>query len=323
MPIQTLAVRYQKSTPTKKRTQEFLFTKNHQDTFEHRDKCGLIFLSSGNPWAYLAVVLDLYACEPVWMPETGYNVIFRHHYRRGDFFMPKELRVIPTPGVKMMFLIKRRTGTSREELIAYWFAHHMPGTIKAMRGIGTGYIGTVYDDNEYAWDGVAQMFMDKPLKTPNGGHGRKPADSFHEHVQPYFGWSTREYVVLDGSSQLPVHPLSLNAPFPTTRSGFFKVTYLMKARPQIDHQALYDHWLKVHSLNVSETMGKVEGFRYVVGHSLDPDNAPYAGMAELYFPDQLAWNIYQENIQDDGMGQYISDDGTLILEAQTEFVAIP
>jgi hypothetical protein len=237
--------------------------------------------------------------------------------------MPNELSVTPTPAIKMMFLIKRRPATSREELIAYWFAHHMPGTIKAMGDIGTGYIGTVYDDNDYPWDGVAQMFMDEPLKTPDGGHGRIPADSFHQHVQPYYGWATREYVVVDGSKHLPVRPLTLNAPFPTTRSGFFKVTYLVKARPQIDHEALYDHWLKVHSSNVSETMGKVGGFRYVVGHSLDPDNSPYVGMAELYFPDRSAWNLYRETIQEDGMAQWVSDEGTLILEAQTEFVAIP
>ena len=97
----------------------------------------------------------------------------------------------------------------------------------------------------------------------------------------------------------------------------------MKARPDIDHQALYDHWLNVHSVSVSETMKKVTGFRYVVGHSLDPDNAPYAGMAELYFPDRSSWELYREIIQDDGMAQWVSDEETLVLEAQTEFVAIP
>jgi hypothetical protein len=237
--------------------------------------------------------------------------------------MPNQQSIIPTPAVKMIFPIKRRAATSREELIAYWFAHHMPGTIKAMGDIGSGYIGTVFDDHDYPWDGIAQMFLDKPLKTPDGGHGMIAADSFHEHVQPYFGWATREYIVIDGSKHLPVRPLTLNAPFPTTRSGFFKVTYLVKARPQIDHEALYDHWLKVHSPNVSKTMGEVGGFCYVVGHSLDPDNAPYAGMAELYFPDQSAWELYRETVQDDGMGQWVADEGTLVLYAQTEFVAIP
>ena len=34
-----------------------------------------------------------------------------------------------TPGAKMVYLIKRKTQTSREELIAHWFANHMRGVI--------------------------------------------------------------------------------------------------------------------------------------------------------------------------------------------------
>ncbi|MFT7220981.1 MAG: hypothetical protein ACI8Z1_002602 [Candidatus Azotimanducaceae bacterium] len=237
--------------------------------------------------------------------------------------MHSDISVNPTPAVKMMFLIKRRPETSREELLVLWFAHHMPVTIKAMGGIGSGYIGTVYDDNDYPWDGVAQMFMDEPLETPVEGHGSKPVDSFHEHVQPYFGWATREYIVMDGSQWLPVRPLTLNAPFPTTRSGFFKVTYLVKAKPNIDHEAFYDHWLGVHLKNVSATMRKLGGFRYVIGLSLDLDKAPYAGMAELYFKDSSAWNQYRASIQPDGLEQWVSEKETLILSAQTEFIAIP
>lgn len=223
----------------------------------------------------------------------------------------------------MMYLVKRRPGTSREELIAYWFAHHMPFTIKAMGDKGSGYIGTVYDDNDYPWDGVAQMFMDKPLKTPVEGHGYRPSDSFHEHVQPYFGWATREYVFIDGSEHLPVRPLTLGDPFPTSRSGFFKVTYLVKAKPGVDHEALSEHWLSMHAPNVAENMIRAGGFRTVIGLSLYPEAAPYAGMAELYFHDRSAWNRYRETFQPDGMAQWVSDEGSLTLHAQTEFVGIP
>jgi hypothetical protein len=223
----------------------------------------------------------------------------------------------------MIYLVKRRPTTSREEMIAYWFAHHMPFTIKAMGEVGSGYIGTVYDDNDYPWDGLAQMFMETPLKTPVEGHGYKPSDSFHQHVQPYFGWATREYIVIEGSEHLPVRPLTLGAPFPTSRSGFFKVTYLLKAKPDIDYEALYDHWLTVHVVNVAEAMTAVGGFRYVVGLSHSPDEAPYAGMAELYFHDSLSWDRYREICQSDGMEKWIAEEVSLILTAQTEFVAIP
>ena len=38
-----------------------------------------------------------------------------------------------TPGAKMMYLIKRQATTTREELIAHWFANHMPAVIARLR----------------------------------------------------------------------------------------------------------------------------------------------------------------------------------------------
>lgn len=36
----------------------------------------------------------------------------------------------PVPGAKMIYLIRRRAATSRDELVAHWFANHMPGVIE-------------------------------------------------------------------------------------------------------------------------------------------------------------------------------------------------
>ena len=36
-----------------------------------------------------------------------------------------------TRGAKMLYLIKRKPPTSREELVAHWFANHMPAVVKA------------------------------------------------------------------------------------------------------------------------------------------------------------------------------------------------
>ena len=141
-----------------------------------------------------------------------------------------------TSGAKMMYLIRRRAGVSREELVAHWFANHMPLVIAAQqrqasagRLAATRYLATVFDapadgDADPAWDGVAQPWFPEPLGKPDIPHGTSPTDSFQERAEPYLPWATREYVVLNG--ELPVEPLTLNAPFPTTRSGFLKITYL-------------------------------------------------------------------------------------------------
>jgi hypothetical protein len=49
---------------------------------------------------------------------------------------------------------------------------------------------------------------------------------------------------MDGA--LPLNPQTLNPPFPCTRSGFFKVTFLLPLRPGAERDELFDHWLDVH-----------------------------------------------------------------------------
>ena len=188
------------------------------------------------------------------------------------------------------------------------------------------YIVTLYDANkkgEHPWDGMAQLWFDRPLPMPKVAHGITPTDTFQQKVEPYFPWASREYVVMDGSENLKVEPLTLNAPFPCTRSGFYKVSFLVKAKAGTDFDKLYFHWLNTHVPNVRSTMDEVEGFRYVVSHSIDPQAGPYAGMAELYFHDKLGWAKYREIIKPDGMEEWVDLDGTLVLGGRTEMIGLP
>ena len=237
------------------------------------------------------------------------------------------------PGAKMMYLIKRKPETSREELVAHWFANHMPDVIErgkdqARRGQPRPrrYFATLYDANmrgDHPWDGVAQLWYDEPLPKPNEPHGVTPRDTFQQKVEPYVPWATCEYVVIDGAEHLSTEPLTLNAPYPMTRSGFFKVTFLVAAKPGADYDALFAHWLEVHVPNVQQAVERARGFRYVVSHSLDPDDAPYAGMAELYFHDPQGWVRYRRCIEPDGMDQWVDSDRIEMLRAHTEMVGIP
>lgn len=236
-----------------------------------------------------------------------------------------------TPGAKMMYLIKRKPTTSREELVVHWFANHMPGVIagqaaQADKGKlhATRYIATLFDsdrEGRHPWDGVAQLWWDLALPMPDEPHGAQPIDTFQQKAEPYVPWATTEYVVMDGA--LPMEPLTLNAPFPTTRSGFFKVTFLVVAKQDVDYDAFFRHWLDVHATNVRGVMEEVGGFRYVVSHSMEPDREPYAGMAELYFNDAAGWQRYTQTIKPDGMEQWAANEGTLVLRASTEMVGIP
>ena len=238
-----------------------------------------------------------------------------------------------TPSAKMMYLIKRKPATSREELVVHWFANHMPAVIQSQKdGEASGrlhatrYFATLFDanaDGDHPWDGVAQLWWPRRLPKPNTPFGAEPRDTFQQKAEPYVPWATREYVVIDGSANLSTEPLTLNAPYPMTRSGFFKVTFLVAAKPNTDYEAFFEHWLNVHVPNVRDTMNAVGGFRYVVSHSLDPADEPYAGMAELYFHDSEGWKGYREKIQPDGMEQWVDAPRMDVLRAHTEMVGIP
>ena len=238
-----------------------------------------------------------------------------------------------TPGAKMLYLIKRKPSTSREELVAHWFANHMPAVIQSQkdgaargRRHATKYFATLFDadaQGEHPWDGVAQLWWPRPLPRPKTGFGAEPRDTFQQKAMPYFPWATREYVVLDGSEHLSTEPLTLNPPYPMTRSGFLKVSFLVAAKPDTDYHAFFKHWLDVHVPNVKATMETVGGFRYVVSHSMEPDDEPYAGMAELYFHDLNGWAAYHRTIKRDGMERWVDGERMQVLRAHTEMVGIP
>jgi hypothetical protein len=242
-------------------------------------------------------------------------------------------QVEATPGAKMMYLIRRRASVTREELIVHWFANHMPGVIKgqhdaadAGRPHARRYIATLFDpdgNGASLWDGVAQLWWDAPLPRAKTPHGTTPRDTFQQKAQPYVGWATTEYVVLDGADRLPVQPLTLNAPFPCTRSGFFKVTSLVRAKPAARYAELFEHWLGVHAANALAVMREVGGFRYVVSLSIEPESEPYAGMAELYFPDADAWARFAAALQPDGMDRWVDASAAQFFTSGTEMIGIP
>lgn len=236
-----------------------------------------------------------------------------------------------TPGAKMIYPIKRRPAVSREELVVHWFANHMPWVIEQQTRLAEQrkpaalkYIATLFDAHPkygHAWDGMAQLWFDEPPPAPDEPFGTEPKDSFQQHAEPYVPWATVEYVVMEPG--LPVEPLTLNAPFPATRSGFYKVSFLVKANTGTDYDALYAHWLDVHVPNVRSVMGEVGGFGYAVSLSINPLEEPYAGLAELYFPDDSGWERYKAVIKPDGMERWVEAKGTVVLGARTEMIGIP
>lgn len=243
------------------------------------------------------------------------------------------MSVEANPRAKLIFLIKRRENVSRDELIMQWYKNHIPAVIESQkraldagRDAATRYIAQLFSSSnksEMSWDGMAQLWFAAAQRPVEGDHGREPTDTFQQKAEPYSSWATREYVVIDGSEHLRIDPLTLNDPYPTTRSGFFRVNYLVPAREGTDFEQFYKHWLDVHVPNIREWMNEAEGFRYVVSHSIYPNQAPYAGMAELYFHSEGDWQKCQSLMRADGMERFVDASRMDIMFGETEMVGVP
>lgn len=239
-----------------------------------------------------------------------------------------------TPGAKMLYLIRRRAGVSRDQLIVHWFAHHMPRVISAQaqaaarrRPHAWRYLATLFEPiveaSEVSWDGVAQLWFDRPLPRPAAPFGVPPRDSFQERAEPYLPWATVEYVLVDGSEHLPVVPLTLDAAFPTTRSGFHKITCLAVARAGVDFEALYRCWLTEHAADVARVLHRAGGFRYVVSLSLEPAAEPYVAMSELYFTAADGFTRLQAEADFGALDRWLQPERSLVFRSTTELIGIP
>lgn len=238
----------------------------------------------------------------------------------------------PTPGARMLYLIQRKATATREELIAHWFARHMPAVIDGMQAMASAgkphawrYIATLYDPpatGEHAWDGVASLWWDQILPTGGVAYGEPPTDSFQERAMPYSPWATREFVIIEGADAIRVEPSTLGTPFPCTRSGFVKISFLVQARPGVDHKAFHDHWLREHVPNVRSVLAKTGGLRYAVSLSIEPEKAPFSGLAEIWFSSDADWQQYRQTIRPDGMERYVDPQHTLVMRSTTEMIGI-
>ena len=200
------------------------------------------------------------------------------------------------------------------------------GASKQGRDSASRYIVQLFNASnktDMSWDGMAQLWFKAPDKPTTIDRRQQPTDSFQQKAEPYFSWATREYVVMDGSGYLSIAPLTLNEPFPSTRSGFYRVNYLVPAQEGTDFDAFYKHWLDIHVPNIRRWMVEAGGFRYVVSHSIYPEHAPYAGMAELYFHNIEDWRTCQSLMKADGMERFVDSARMDIMFGDTEMVGIP
>lgn len=237
-----------------------------------------------------------------------------------------------TPGTKATYLIRRRPETTRDQLVAHWFSHHMPAVVAGQTGArekgrmhAFRYMASLFDpseDGSTPWDGMAQLWWTDTPPRPSEPFGTVPADSFQERAETYVPWLMREYVIVDDDGRLPIPALTLNPAFPTTRSGFTKRVIFVKAREGVSHEQITEQWLTVHAPNIASSFAAAGGIRYVVDISTEPEVDGWNGMAELWFDSPEGWDRLAGSVAPDGFHRYADVVSAEHFVARTEMIGI-
>ncbi len=119
------------------------------------------------------------------------------------------------------------------------------------------------------------------------------ADPFYDMIGARTAMTLSEHVIVDGE---------------TTAAGF-KIAAFVCRRADVQPEEFFEHWLQIHAPNVAGYLGRTEGaLRYVVNHFVDaPQDAPFHGVAELWYTDEAASKAHLGAVPSDGFEELSSD----------------
>ncbi len=212
--------------------------------------------------------------------------------------------------VKLVYLVRRRAGTSHDQLVRQWREVHTAQVAEALRP--DRYVVTLFRPRggdgagEHDWDGMAALwFQDEArgLAIANREIAGAPGDDFAA-MTDVVRLRCEEHVFFDRPAEAADEPL--------------KLTFLVVARPGAAHADVVRHWVDVHGPAVAAPMAEVAGARrYVASPALAPGGG-YTGVTELSYASRQASAAHAAALVDDGFGR-LADNG-IYLVAEDELV---
>ncbi|MPY96062.1 MAG: hypothetical protein GEV08_24280 [Acidimicrobiia bacterium] len=191
--------------------------------------------------------------------------------------------------LKRVFGVRRRDGVPHDELVEAWRDEHIPNVVRDLAP--DRYAVTFFRQREGTpFDGMAVLGFDdaergRAVFTRSDPPKACFGDALTQRAVPRaFVFDATERVQVDGPR------------------GPFKSVALVTKRPGTPMADFVRHWLDVHAPNVAGAMsGHDDEFRYVIsiGESLAED-APYHGIAEVYYASADAWKAHGKALRPDG-----------------------
>jgi hypothetical protein len=179
-----------------------------------------------------------------------------------------------------------------EQLLHHWGTHHA-GLVRTHLA-PLRYALTTLAKPKRGYHGIATLHLrDDQRELLADLPAPIRADPFYGMIGVRTALRVDEHVIVDGDAA----------------AATFKVTAFVRRRHDVPAEQFFHHWLAVHAPNVAEHLRETEGaYRYVVNHAPDAgDDAPFHGVAELWYADEAASHAHLGAVPDDGFEALSSD----------------
>lgn len=186
--------------------------------------------------------------------------------------------------IKLMIANGARPGVTPEALVAHWRQVHAPLVIEHLAP--QPYRLTTFSGRDGGLAAMASLYFEPDRAPAPQLPPAIAADPFYTMIGERIALRTTEHVLLDG---------------PSDGHGV-KMTTFVRRRAGVSAEAFFDHWLHRHGPAVAATLRTIPGgMRYAVSFAHDePDDAPYHGVAELWYADAAAGRAHIAALGDDG-----------------------
>ena len=178
------------------------------------------------------------------------------------------------------------------QLLEHWRSHHARLVSEHVGPQRSALTELVKPKRGY--HGIATLHLDDDqpdvLRTPPP---EIRADPFYDMIGARIVMEVTEHVIVDGE--------------PVTDG--FKTTAFVRRSPGVAADHFFEYWLEVHAPNVATSLGATDGgLRYVVNHDTDADDdAPFHGVAEVWYRDGDAAKAHLSAVGDDGFNALCAD----------------
>ncbi len=207
--------------------------------------------------------------------------------------------------IKFIGLVRHREDVSRETLYGRWVTVHAPHITAVAQPLR--YVLTFFepgpDGPDPASDGMAEIWVRDldHYETTMGAQAPASlgADRFVEYfdVDRYRQFLADEHCIVDALAPPPARK----------RCGF------VRRRTGVDRGELQRAWLETHAPNAAAGVRRTPGaLRYVVNTAIDAE-APFDGLAEVYFQDADAVAAGLDGVGPDGFGALLDPDQLVML----------